>query len=76
MKKISNSSCLSWSAAYSLTWILTGAWCNVLLDWSTESKQFLSKLKLTGTFQDPINDTVNGDDFVYEFSYLLGWNQY
>ena len=75
-EKIPSNSCLYGSATYSLTWTLTGTGCNAVLDGSQEAKQFLNELKITNSFQDPLNKFVNGDEFVYEFSYKLGDNQY
>lgn len=76
-EKIPSNSCLSWSSEYTLTWTLSWTWCNVVLDGNSDSKSFLSKLKVSWSFEDPSNwKTINGDEFKYEFNYKLGGNQY
>jgi len=45
------------------------------LDGKQDSKNFLKNLKITWTFQDPLNETKGFDDFIFEFNYKLGSSQ-
>lgn len=73
-EKISSSNCMTWSDTYTLTGTISWIWCHIVLDWSQDSKNFLKNIKITWTFQDPLNETVRNDDFIYEFNYKL-WDK-